>query len=314
MHRVPRTSPGLHASRRAAFHENTLGARADEDAGAGGIGVEEPGLHGGLLGAESAAVGAVTAAQALVAPAHVARLRILVPAEPGEALVNELLAAGAAIVIEVDADPLADDVEALRERVGSECREPVARPLLPHLVGSPERRRVVDDRPAAETGPGEDPDCLVVRRRGGVAEVAPVALELGAVEIRIVVVRPCLEHDHVQARAGQDGCGRPSARARSDDADIAVELEIAGHRERFDRLRRRLVDRADRPGVADAVPGRVRRPARSRQPVREGERGLAEAVERRSARHQPAVAPGEQDPLAALLRQSVEPPHPEEAQ
>ena len=50
------------------------------------------------------------------------------------------------------------------------------------------------------------------------------------------------------------------------------------------------------------------------QPVRERERRLAEAVERRTARHQPAVAPGEQDPLAALLRQALEPPHPEEAQ
>ncbi len=168
--------------------------------------------------------------------------------------------------------------------LGSECREPVARPLLPHLVGSPERRRVVDDRPAAETGPGEDPDCLVVRRRGGVAEVAPVALELSAVEIRIVVVRPCLEHDHVQARAGQDGCGRPSARARSDDADVAVELEIAGS------------PRAVRSPSAEA-----RRPGRSARGSRCGPRSGSAPRSEQAARTRGRAPPcaGRGTPLGA---------------
>ena len=80
------------------------------------------------------------------------------------------------------------------------------------------------------------------------AEVAPVAPKLGAVEILIVVVVARLEHDDVEARGGQASSGRPAAGARSDDAHVALELEIAGHRERLDRLRRRVLGGADRPG------------------------------------------------------------------
>ena len=135
----------------------TRSARADEDARAGRVRVGEPGLDGGLLGAQAAAVGAVAAAHALVAAEHVFAASSPRASRAGQAPVNEFLAAGATIVVEVDPEPLAHDVEALRERLGCECRDAVARPLLAHLVGRTERRRVVHDRASAETRAGEDP-------------------------------------------------------------------------------------------------------------------------------------------------------------
>src|SRR4029453_15317063 len=148
-------------------------------------------------------------------------------------------------VVEVDAESFAHEVEALRERFGCECRNAVSGPLLPYLVGSPKRRRVVHDRPPAQTGAGENPDRVVARGSGGVTEIAPVAPELGAVEVQIVGVAARLEYDDIQPCGGQHSGGRPAPCSRSDDADIAIELEINGDRERLDGLRRRMRNGAD---------------------------------------------------------------------
>ena len=127
-------------------------------------------------------------------------------------------------MVGVDAEPVADRVEARPELGGREA-EPL--PLLQHLAGSAKRGRVVDDRAAAETGTCDQPDALVVGRRGAAAAVEPAqAGPLGSVEVALRPVAARLEHDHVQSGRGEH-CGRDTAAGtRPDDADVALELEL----------------------------------------------------------------------------------------
>ena len=124
---------------------------------------------------------------------------------------------------------------------------PAGKPTLPlrsDVVGRPERRRVVDDRAAAEAGAGDQADALVVgRRRPATAVEAPEAGPLGAVEVALRPVAARLEHDDVQPRRREHGRGDAPARARADHTDVALQLQPGTDVERREARRGRVVAR-----------------------------------------------------------------------
>ena len=197
-------------------------------------------------------------------------------------------------MVGVDAEPVADRVEARSELRG---REAQPFPLLQHLVGSAKRGRVVDDRATAETGTCDQADALVVGRRGAAAAVeAAQADPLGAVEVPFRPVAARLEHDHVQSGRGEH-CGRDTAAgARADDADVALERELAVRLDRLEPRPGRVSVRSERPGVADRLPATWKH-------VRERERGLPEGLEAGPHQRHGAVAPAAQDGFAPRLRE-----------
>src|SRR5262249_4144312 len=76
--------------------------------------------------------------------------------------------------------------------------------------------------------------------------------------------------------------------------------------ERLQRARRRGLRVAERPRIADRLPGGL--PARDRrgEHVVEEQRGLAQRLERGAALRHPRVRPGHQDLLALVARERVE--------
>src|SRR4051794_29889960 len=102
---------GLHPARASGFNADAAGDRLHQHTRPGRVGAGEPGLDGRLLRAETAAISAVAAVLALVAAADVARHRVDVPAEIGEAALQDLLAMRRRVVLLVHAEPLADSVE-----------------------------------------------------------------------------------------------------------------------------------------------------------------------------------------------------------
>ena len=84
--------------------------------------------------------------------------------------------------------------------------------MPPHradLVGRP-KDVVVDDGAAAEAGAGQDADALVVGRGRAPAVIeAAQAVELGAVEVRVLVVASGLEHDDIETRPARTAAATP---------------------------------------------------------------------------------------------------------
>ena len=168
------------------------------------------------------------------------------PAERLEPARHRLVAPGRPVVIGVDAEPLADGVEARPELGG---REAETLPLREHVVGRAEGGRVVDDGSAAEARARDQRDALVVRRRRAASSVEPPqARPLGPVEVALRPVAARLEHDDVEAGPCEHGGRDATARAGSDHADVAVELEPAPGLDRLEPRRRRIRSCSGGPG------------------------------------------------------------------
>ena len=305
-HRHPVTVGGarLHPPRGSALDDHLLRAGVDEDARAGRVRVCEPCLHRGLLGAEPAAVTAVAALLPLLAASHVARHEVRVPSELGQAALQHLLARGRRVVLLVHAQSLADRVEARAVLLRRERRHAVRGPFLAHVVGGPERGRVVDRGTAAETAACQQADALVVRRGAPAVHVhAAVALQLAAVEVLVVVVAARFEHDHVEAGRSQHPGGGSPARSRAHHADVALERGVAVDVQRPQRLGRRLRILAEGPGVPDRVPDGAAIAVRARDHVVEQQRGLSQRLKGGPALRHAAVTPVQQHPFAPLRRQ-----------
>ena len=287
--------PRVDADGGPALDEHASRLRADDDPRAGAGSVLQPRQQRRLLRAERAPVAAVAADDSLVAADHVPRHRVDVPPERLEPSLQHLVAPRRAVVVGVDAEALADGVQARAEVVSG--REAELVPLCPYLVRRPERRRVVDDRPTAQAGPGDQADPLVVRRRRPAAAVeAPEAGPLGAVEVAFRPVAARLEDDDVEPGGGEHGRRDTPAGARADHTDVALELEPPGAVQRLEARCRRVVARPERPRVADLLP-----PAGEHVRVRE--RRLPERLEAGAHQRDGAVAPPAQHGLPAGLRE-----------
>ena len=286
--------PGVDADDTAVLDEHAPRLRPDHDPGARGRCILEPRPQRRLLRAERTAVAAVAADDTLLAADDVARHRVHVPAERLEAAPHHLVAPRGEVVVGVDTEPVAHRVEA-RPELGRGEAEPL--PLLQHLVGSAKRGRVVDDRAAAEAGACDQPDALVVGRRSAAATVeAAQAGPLGAVEIAFRPVAARLEHDDVQSGRGEH-CRRNAATgARTDHADVAVQLELAARLDRLEPRLGRVSARPERPGIADLLPA-------AGEHVRECERSLPESLEAGPHQRNGAVTPAAQDRLSPRLRE-----------
>ena len=259
-HRDPVPVGGARLARRvrAPPSTSTFSARVlDEDARAGRVRVGEPCLHRGLLGAEPAAVAAVAAVLPLLAAAHVARHRSPTchPSSVRPRCSTCSRAEGALCSwFTPRRSQTASRLRAVLVR--RECRHAVRGPLLAHVVGRPERGRVVDGRAAAEAAARQQADALVVRRGAPAVHVhAAVALELAAVEVLVVVVAARLEHDHVEAGRRQHAGRRAAARSRARPRRRRTRASCRGRRPAVaapSAARSRI--RAERARVADRVP------------------------------------------------------------
>ncbi len=299
-----------HAARDAVAHEHALGPRVDEDAGAVGLGVGQPRLDRRALGPLAAAV-AARAARARVAALDVARHRLGVPAQRVEPAQEDAVAPARIAVARVDAEALPDGGQAVLVLVARERRDAHGCPLRAHVVRRPERGRVVDGRAAAEAGAGQQPDALIGGRHAAAGRVQPpVALELAAVEVLVVVVAAGLEDDDVQPGGRQHGRGGAAARARADHAHVAVEHGVAVDGKRLQSACAAARQPAQRPAVAHGLPGGIRTAARPGDEVVHDEHRAPQRLERGTAEREPAVAPRQQRALALTGGQRRESPRP----
>jgi hypothetical protein len=138
-------------------------------------------------------------------------LRADVPAERFGAALQHAIAPGSRAVLFVDVHPLHDHVEAARELVGRERGDAVRGPLLADVVRRSQRGRPVHRCTTAETPARQNVDGLVLGRGRSALEVEPMQrVDLLAAERRNLAR---FEHDDVEARRGQDACGRSTTRA-----------------------------------------------------------------------------------------------------
>jgi hypothetical protein len=100
-----------------------------------------------------------------------------------------------------------------------------------------------------------------------------------------------LEHDHVEAGLGEHGRRHAAARARPDDADVAVERRVTRDPQGSEPGLPRA-EAAEGAGIADPLPG-----GRPRQRVRDRQQPLAERLEAGPPQRDPAVAPREESAL-----------------
>src|SRR5215208_3469802 len=289
---------GRDAAGASALQNDALGLRAHHDPGAGRLCVDEPGPRSRLLRPERAAVAAVAADAVVVAAMDVAGHAPLAPAAVAQAAADDLRPLRQAVVVTLGRAPRGDGVECAVEGVRLEH----ASPLGADLVRGPKRRREVHDRAAPEARAGEDPDSLVVRRgRAAPVVEAAQAVQFRSVEVGVLEVAADLEHDHVEAGLGEHGRRYAAARARSDDADVAVERRVTRDRQGSEpRLRR--PEATQRAGIADALPGR-----RPGQGVRDRQQALAKRLEAGPPQRDPAVAPREESalpPVSAAAREA----------
>ena len=198
-------------------------------------------------------------------------------------------------MVRVDAEPLADGVEARPELAR---REAETLPLREHVVRRAEGGRVVDDGAAAQARAGDQRDALVVRRGRAAAAVEPAqAGPLRTVEVAFGPVAAGLEHDHVEAGLGEHG-GRDAASCPgADDADVAVELEPVPDLERLEPGSGCVSTDAGRPGIADLLPA-------AGQEVGERERRLPQRLEAGPEQRHRAVAPQPQHRFPPRLREA----------
>src|SRR4029077_4687327 len=100
----------------------------------------KPRFRGRLFGAERAAVPAVTTNFSLVAPNHVARHGVHMPAQRAQAAIQNLLASRNAVVLQIDVQSFADGIEASRVLLARKPRHARRGPFRSNLCRRSKRR------------------------------------------------------------------------------------------------------------------------------------------------------------------------------
>ncbi len=206
---------------RPATHEHAAHLHAGEHPRAGGLGARQPARGGVLLGAGRAPEGAHARGPAArrVAPQEAA-------AEPerlGPALDQQRVAPGQRLGHLGHADDVLDVVEELVAQRGDAV---VAGPALEDARGRAKAGAGVDERRAAHGAPERQDD----RRRADGRELTGVAVQAQGHVARprgegaVVVARALLEHDDVQAAAGELGRDRGAAGAGADHDRVGRQL------------------------------------------------------------------------------------------
>src|SRR5689334_19149877 len=157
--RLPVCPPGrsLNPRHGAACYRHALDVAAHDDARAAPRGVREIGRGRGLLRAVTTPVAAVAALLLARAATGVARDHAAVPAKIPAALLEDLVPPRRRGPLLADGQPREHPVRGLAKAAAGEQPQPgTAIPLFGGLVRQGERRRVVDDRAATETGAGEN--------------------------------------------------------------------------------------------------------------------------------------------------------------
>src|SRR5215470_9720844 len=121
------------------------------------------------------------------------------PAERAQTSLEHPLTRGNAVVGKIDGEPRANCVQAARIFFGRKPGHACRGPFCAYVLGRSKGRRIVDDGSAAQTRTREKPYAMVGGRRKAAFEVqAPEATELRTIKIRIVVIVPRFEDDHVE--------------------------------------------------------------------------------------------------------------------
>src|SRR5438552_16861972 len=164
---------GVHAVRRASLDKNALGASSDENAGAGGVRVGKPRFRCGLLRADGTAKAAIAADFVLIATDDVARHGGDVPAKRAQAALDDLLTRRNTVVLAIDLEAGADGMETARGFIAGEPRHAGGSPFGANVIGRAGRRRVIEDRAAAEAGASEQADAVIDSRSAAALPVEP---------------------------------------------------------------------------------------------------------------------------------------------
>src|SRR6266436_699606 len=245
----------FYASRGTVLDSNALGARLNDESSAMLLRIREPRFRRRLLGAENAAVAAITANFSLVAAGHIAGHSVDVPSKCAQAAIQNLLAVRDAIVIAIDVQSFAHCVEAPRIFVAREPRHSRRGPFRSNVVGRSKRSAVVDDRRSAKTFAGEQADAVIFG--GGETRFAVQPLKtakLRAVEIFVIVITSSLENDHILTRCGDNRGRSAAAGSGTHDTNVAGQIHLAIRHDHLEWAGRRSLWGAERAGIVEIVP------------------------------------------------------------
>src|SRR5579862_7638090 len=186
-----------------ALHANTFRAGIYNKPCAVALGVAEPGLGGGLLGADGTAIAAIATQAALFEANDVARHCVHMPAKVSEAAFEDLLAAGHAVVVLIDAQPLADSIETAGVFFAADPAGAGFGPFFADVVRCTEGRGVIHHGAAAQAFAGKHANAVIAGGSEAAFGVKALeALQLGAVKVGIVVVAAGFENNHFFAGGG----------------------------------------------------------------------------------------------------------------
>src|SRR5882724_5034029 len=287
---------------RTGLDSNPQGARLDDESSAMLLRIREPGFRRRLLGAESAAVTAVTTNFSLVAADYIAGHRVDVPSESAQAAIQDLFAVRDAIVIAIDVQSFAHRVEASRVFVAREPRHSRRGPFSADVVGRSKRRTVVDDCRAAEAFAGKQTDAVIGgggETRFGVETLKTA--ELGAVEVVVIVITAGLKNDNVLPCRSKNGRGGAAASAGTNDANVTRQIHLTIRKDYFERARRRSLWRAKGAWVVEIVPDLAAAAVLRRQHDVEKADRFSKRLKCGAALAHAAVCPGKQNADTVLL-------------
>src|SRR6266436_3767457 len=295
----------FYASRGTGLDSNALGARLNDESSAMLLRIREPRFCRRLLGAENAAVAAITANFSLVAAGHIAGHGINVPSKCAQAAIQNLLAVRDAIVIAIDVQSFAHCVEASRVFVAREPRHSRRGPFRSNVVGRSKRSAVVDDRRSAEAFAGKQADAVI----GGGGEtcfaVQPLkTTKLRAVEIFVIVITSSLENDHILTRCGDNRGRSAAAGSGTHDANFAGQIHLAIRHDYLEWAGRRSLWRAKRARIFEVFPDFAAAAVFRRQHDVEKPDRLSKGLKCGPALADAAVSPGKQNANAVLLRET----------
>src|SRR6266403_59799 len=293
----------FYASRGTGLDSNALGARLNDESSAMLLRIREPRFCRRLLGAESAAVAAVTANFSLVAAGHIAGHGIDVPSKCAQAAIQNLLAVRDAIVIAIDVQSFAHCVEAPRIFVAREPRHSRRGPFRSNVVGRSKRSAVVDDCRSAEAFTGKQADAVI----GGGGEtcfaVQPLkTTKLRAVEIFVIVITASLENDHIFPRRGENRGGSTAAGAGTYDANFAGQIHLAIRHDHLAWAGRRSLRGTERAGIVKILPYFAAPAVFRRQHDVEKPNCFSQRLKCGAALADAAVSPGKKNANAVFLR------------
>src|SRR5579859_1368400 len=222
---VPRAS--LYARCNPAFNSNPIRAYFRNQSSSCRLRVGKPCLRAGLLRAKRAAVAAVPTNFALFASHYVSRHGRHMPSQIVQSSLQDLFARGNAIVLQIHGKARANGIETARVFLACKPWHAGRGPFGTNILRRSKRSAIVDDSAPAEAFSSKQPYTLVRGRGKSAFQIKPLkAPKLCAVEIRIVVVAPGLQYDHVLSSFSQHRCRNAPAGAGTDDANVAGQIRI----------------------------------------------------------------------------------------